>query len=844
MDFEITKKDFCDCLETLNELLDETDNRDDLMVIRRELLELIGELEAADLLDEEIEETLHRVILENQEKLQLYLMDDEESEDCLIEEALEMIGGGEDFEDGNWEEIEPIDLEAIFVPTDDDFFIREGFNGGIFEKAGHIERIELAFEVLRSLGVEKVLRFKGEFYTRTVRELSYEMIVVPELKRVILLCEEEGNRTFVRKGIVDLPSFYKKTKSQLKNDPEVVDFIWKDPVSWKNDLKRYLLEDWSVEEAKSHGNLVRNYKYYSNSENLRADLDNFAQACGIENSTMIKATSDFFGRDFTYRTGETIKFVSYLARAGRSLGIAKSKKEANSKRAEILRHLLIIAGYLDEIIISVPRDEGYYKNRETVKADLDNYAKKWGLKSPLDLGLGRKFLYGELSCFNGESVTFITYLNNAGMQLGIAKNSREASSIKKIILKFLLRVAGYDVPNYAPRDIIYYSDSRKVKSDLEGFAQKCGIDSPLDLSINPQFTKEDIECSNGEIIKFNTYINHVGITLELYSTCKEANSNRSKILKALLKIAGYNIDDKKRRKQTRKPNRKNSLKKGLETKKLLYPDKPEILRKELEKFAKKCGIESPVHFSAGNKFQQEKIELSSGREVSFNRYLVSVAINFQIANTRKEVLSRISSVLGAILNIAGYEKRDFNYYNNPLNLRKDLEKYAELWDLESPLDIRVSPKFVDRKLKCVNGENVRLGAYLNNAAVALKIVKKAKLAYSQRARILKILLKRAGFEIEEYSLRDFTYYSDPEKVKSDLEGFARKCEIDSPLDLSISPRFTKEEIQCFNGETIKFNRYITHAGVALEMSRTAAEANSMRSKILKVLLRIAGYNKL
>ena len=90
----------------------------------------------------------------------------------------------------------------VFVPPD---VISPGIVAGVgtFEKPEEIPRTKTILFILeRDFGVdvhhpEKLELTSGALMSNTMRSISYDRIVIPELGRIILSCDEEGNRTFV-----------------------------------------------------------------------------------------------------------------------------------------------------------------------------------------------------------------------------------------------------------------------------------------------------------------------------------------------------------------------------------------------------------------------------------------------------------------------------------------------------------------------------------------------------------------------------------------------------------------------------------------------------------------------
>lgn len=124
-------------------------------------------------------------------------------------------------------------VDEVFIPTNPVESINNG--EGDFVIPDIFPRGKLIIETLESLGVDitscKILC--GTNTPEMFRTLSYQMVIVPSLEKMILFCDEGNNRTFVIHGLKDPRSMYRKTKDQLKEHADVEHFIWsQDQTSW------------------------------------------------------------------------------------------------------------------------------------------------------------------------------------------------------------------------------------------------------------------------------------------------------------------------------------------------------------------------------------------------------------------------------------------------------------------------------------------------------------------------------------------------------------------------------------------------------------------------------------
>jgi hypothetical protein len=146
-------------------------------------------------------------------------------------------------------EYEEVD-ETLLPPDEQDVISGEGE----FIQPGVVPREKYIKETLSQLGVNIALLPQGKVGKNTpnmMRKLSYKLIPVPEIDKMILFCEEEGNRTFIRHGMIDPEEFYSKRKSELRVDENVENLIWtNDSEVWKRKLAESLTREEYENPAK------------------------------------------------------------------------------------------------------------------------------------------------------------------------------------------------------------------------------------------------------------------------------------------------------------------------------------------------------------------------------------------------------------------------------------------------------------------------------------------------------------------------------------------------------------------------------------------------------------------
>lgn len=118
-----------------------------------------------------------------------------------------------------------------------------------------IPRYQYLKEVLAQLGVnlKDVKVREGIVDKNMVRKQSYRMVRIPQLQRTVLVCDEEGNATFVLPNIPeDIEIVQGSKKTQLKdmarhNESAVVYWKNKDVESWKKRMSK-LLTKWPKDD--------------------------------------------------------------------------------------------------------------------------------------------------------------------------------------------------------------------------------------------------------------------------------------------------------------------------------------------------------------------------------------------------------------------------------------------------------------------------------------------------------------------------------------------------------------------------------------------------------------------
>ncbi len=184
-----------------------------------------------------------------------------------------------------------------------------------------------------------------------------------------------------------------------------------------------------------------------------------------------------------------------------------------------------------------PRDKAYYQNPEKVRFDLNAFAQVSGTERIEDITTSHVHL--NFTCGTGEEMAFEKYLHHAGATLRLANSVSDAKSKKGEILQKLKQIVGIEVKKFPPRDADYFSNAHTVKTDLDNFAQNCGLENGGQLNSSSRITGTRATCVNGEEVTFSTYIKKAGLTMGVIISWAEADKEVSTILNMLKEFAGY-----------------------------------------------------------------------------------------------------------------------------------------------------------------------------------------------------------------------------------------------------------------------------------------------------------------
>lgn len=142
--------------------------------------------------------------------------------------------------------VETFDIEPKFVEVDEVILptppSSKPFKPGpedyreIFKK---IPRYKILIKLLEyyRITVERYYIVKGKLPADMVREEQYMMVVIPELKKMVLVCDQVSNGTFVVHYPTEHPEeFYRLSKEILRLLPMVTEIVWSNEERWKNQI--------------------------------------------------------------------------------------------------------------------------------------------------------------------------------------------------------------------------------------------------------------------------------------------------------------------------------------------------------------------------------------------------------------------------------------------------------------------------------------------------------------------------------------------------------------------------------------------------------------------------------
>jgi len=345
-------------------------------------------------------------------------------------------------------------VDGVILPPQEDIRI-QGLGFGTYEKPKTTNRRYQLYELLKAEGLDAdITDTTGVLRPSMVRKEGYHLVDVHQIDKQILVCDQEGEATFVSDEPRDPQCYTDTTKQELGELEGVHRVVFRTIQQWQKEIRAYLtgvgleeLRQGRFRQLKFQFDPFppRDKSYYSDGGNVRHDLEKFAEVAGVA-SPLDLNTSNTAGVIACCANQERVRASTYIRNAGVALGKHWCSERAAGDMAAILKRLKVIAGY--EIEEVPPRDYAYYSGPSNVLHDLSAYADAAGLESYAQLNTAHLSI--RCTCSNGEEVRFGTYLKNAGVSLKYAYDSTSAGGKLALIVGVLKEVAAGSVSNVLP----------------------------------------------------------------------------------------------------------------------------------------------------------------------------------------------------------------------------------------------------------------------------------------------------------------------------------------------------------------------------------------------------------
>ncbi|MFH1425842.1 MAG: hypothetical protein ABIG66_00200 [Candidatus Kerfeldbacteria bacterium] len=283
-----------------------------------------------------------------------------------------------------------------------------------------------------------------------------------------------------------------------------------------------------------------------------------------------------------------------------------------------------------------------------------------------------------------------------------------------------------------------------------------------------------------------------------------------------------------------------------------YFQDADIVRRDLEAIAEASGVKgaSIADITMSKRYLANPVTFASGRTMEGNTYLNKAAIAEGKARTTREANKHRLSVLNDLKRLAGveqveYKEMDKEYFEDAATVTHDLQVIADAVGKDITIEtLSTAPLMIRNPVTFMSGEKLIGHTYLCKAGVALGLFKTLSEASNNHRQILDVLKKTAGVEVADYAPLDEVYFSNPYNIHRDLEAIVSASEEEVPIDqISTSHKFMQIPITLSNGQTMLGISYLTRAGIALGMGRTARDAKKYHTEILQRLKEMAGADK-
>ena len=556
-------------------------------------------------------------------------------------------------------------------------------------------------------------------------------------------------------------------------------------------------------------------EYFANVENVRVDLEKYAESVGCEIYELNATSSEIV----KCNNGENVRFVTYLARYAAASGLYRTLTEARGNSVHSFKTLLEYAGF--ESPISEEMSSEYFANVENVRADLEKYAASVGCEV-YELGVTSSV---RVKCNNGENVRFATYLDRAGLGLGIYKLSINSRKDLWGNLNALLEYAyDYDMDKInikrqtkkvsSNREIAklerdYYSNKEIVRADLDSFAEVMG--RPVaEFNLNTRVNLASIECQNGDSISFCGYLDRVSRAFAKVENGDLVPLSMREALYKLFEIYGC--------------EESILVEMGVD-----YFENIENIKNDLNSFSLETG--NPIGDLSIS--SPKRAMCSNGEIISLKTYLYRASKIYSIDLDCNESVVEYFVVLKHLYDLCGidyleYDSMDEGYFSDRNNIQEDLNRFADFHDTT----VSYIPKDNRSPVVCNNGEPVTTALFLERAKKYMDLPD----SYTGTD-VLYHLIRYVGWEVELMEEMNREYFEKQENVRNDLKQFAiqasRKVE-----NLSTGVR---DSAMCSNGEIITFHGYIFRISRAFGLSSNHKESTKTLLDALNLALKLGGY---
>ena len=450
-------------------------------------------------------------------------------------ERLLQTGGIEEMAQAEKIPLQPLQYTLVIPETQP---LPTGENGNEWKRLQFEPRLAIILAHLGSIGVSKedISLHKEQLDERHMRKEPYVLIQIPKLGKKILVCDQVGEVTFVL-GY----STYRPTTKTAIEDSGGIRIVKLTEEQWIADVTAALQapeNELGIEPQIITADL-RSPEYYTK-QNVVLDLQAMAAAAGGKSIAEISTSKMCTRNIFTAANGETLSGRTYLNRAGVALGFSKTTRQSQSQTAAILAKLKDVAG----VQVEKPpceMDEKYFGNPTRVRKDLISWAIA-AEKGQIGQLTTNDIKSNRFTTMNGESMMGATYLNRAGVALGLCETTREAKSQTAAILAKLKDVAGaQEEKPPCEMDEKYFGNPTRVREDLISWAIAAEKGQIGQLTTSDAKYKK-FTAMNGESITGATYLSRAGVALGLCKTAREAESQNAAIATRLKTIAqGANV---------------------------------------------------------------------------------------------------------------------------------------------------------------------------------------------------------------------------------------------------------------------------------------------------------------